>query len=236
MSALVQVQREGAVSLITLNDRKANAMSVAMLGEFNAALDQAQADATVVVITGREGMFCAGFDLNVFKGDQAGQLAMLEAGAKTAERLLAFPAPVVIACSGHAIAMGAFLVLAGDLRIANADERFRFCVNEVQIGMTVPHFAIELCRQRLAPAHFNRAVLTATPYTPTQAKEAGFVDELVPAAQFMETAMARATTLAGLVRESYVATKRRLRAQVLATVGSAVEADVADWRSRFKQA
>src|SRR5258706_13715503 len=103
---------DGAVATITMDDGKVNVLSSAMLGEINAALDRAEADADVVVLSGRPGVFSAGFDLPVLRerGEAAG--SMLKAGFDLAERLLSFPAPVVIACSGHAIAMGAFLVLS----------------------------------------------------------------------------------------------------------------------------
>src|SRR5215212_5979254 len=100
-----------------MDDGKANVMSLPMLQALNGALDRAQADSATVVLTGRSGMFSGGFDLAVFKTDPQALLAMLEAGARMAERVLSFPLPVVAACTGHAIAMGAFLLLSADVRI-----------------------------------------------------------------------------------------------------------------------
>ena len=211
MSELVRYERIDAVSVVTMDDGKVNALSEAMFLALNAALDRAQADATVVLLTGRPKLFSAGFDLAVFKRGKAEQVAMLSAGARMTERLLSFPAPVVAAAGGHAIAMGAFLLLSADVRFGVSNSATLIQANEVEIGMTVPRFATEVCRQRLAPAHFNRVVITAEPYSPQRAVEAGFLDELVPADQLLSAARAKAAALAKLVRENHVATKLRAR-------------------------
>ncbi len=232
MSQLVNYERDGAVSILTMDDGKMNVMSAAMLGALNAALDRAQADGTVVLIAGRENVFSAGFDLAVFKQGKAAQIAMLSAGARITERLLSFPAPVVAAVCGHAIAMGAFLALSADLRIGVSNGGGKMSANEVQIGLTVPRFATEVCRQRLAPAHFSRALITAEPYEPQRAVDAGFLDELAPAGEFLPVARAKAAALAKLVRANHVATKLRARGDALAALRRAIEEDIADWNSR----
>jgi enoyl-CoA hydratase/carnithine racemase len=233
MRTLVQYQRTEIVSTIALDDSKANVMSVQMLQALNDALDRAQADGTVVLITGREGMFSAGFDLNVFKQGGAALFDMLKGGAQTVERLLSFPAPVVVACSGHAIAMGAFLLVAADVRIGVANGPFKISMNEVAIGLTVPHFALEACRHRLAPAVFDRAAITAETFAPEQAVSAGFLDYLVTAVELLPAAHEKAAALAALVRSAHTATKRRARERVLQALRRAIELDVADWSARF---
>lgn len=229
MSGLVRYECSGATSTITMDDGKANVMSVQMLRELNAALDRAEAEKSVVLLTGRDGVFSAGFDLGVFKQGKAALFDMLKAGAETAERLLSFPAPVVVACGGHAIAMGAFLILAADVRIGILEGRSKICVNEVEIGLTVPRFAIEMCRQRLTPAYFNRAVITAEPCDPRQAVEAGFLDVLVHAPELLSAARDKATALSRLDRDALIATKRRAREGVLQALRRAIEADLEDW-------
>jgi enoyl-CoA hydratase len=154
---------EDGIATIALDDGKANVMSVAMLRALDAALDRAAADKAVVVLRGRTGMFSAGFDLAVFKRDPQELFEMLSAGAAITERLLSFPHPVVAVCTGHAIAMGAFLLLSTDLRIgAHPDAKIQ--VNEVQIGLTLPEFAIEVCRSA-----FRRrtSILRRSPPPPT---------------------------------------------------------------------
>ena len=224
---------EDGIATIALDDGKANVMSVAMLRALDAALDRAAADKAVVVLRGRTGMFSAGFDLAVFKRDPQELFEMLSAGAAITERLLSFPHPVVAVCTGHAIAMGAFLLLSTDLRNgAHPDAKIQ--VNEVQIGLTLPEFAIEVCRQRLSPAHFNLAAITATPYSPPQAVVAGFLDEIAAPESLAEVLKSRTDHLRKLDAESFTATKLRLRGPALASLREAIRRDVEGWSQRFQ--
>ena len=231
---LVGYELADGIATLAMDDGKANAMSVAMLQALNDALDRAQADQAAVLLAGRAGMFSGGFDLAVFKRDPDELFRMLEAGARLTERLLSYPRPVVAVCTGHAIAMGAFLLLSTDLRIG-VDQGARIQVNEVQIGLTLPHFAIEVCRQRLAPAQLHLATVTAEPYSPQQAVVAGFLDELAPAQALAAVARDRATHLLKLDTHAFTATKLRLRADTLAALRKAIDADLADWGARFRQ-
>jgi enoyl-CoA hydratase len=207
-----------------MDDGKVNCLSQRMLLDVDQALDRAAADNATVLLTGRDQRFSAGFDLKVLREGGEAAHAMLMAGFKLAERLLSFPTPVVVACNGHAVAMGAFLLLAGDVRIGAAGA-FKITANEVAIGLTVPQAAIEICRQRLTPAHFTRAVLTAEIYAPEQAIAAGFLDHVVPAEDLLETARTTATTLSGLNMAAHASTKLRARESTLKALRSAIEAD-----------
>ena len=166
------------MSTIVIDDGKANAMSVPTMTEINAALDQAREDRTVVVLTGREGLFSAGFDLAVFKQGPGPLGEMLRTGGELNARILSFPQPVIAACTGHAIAMGSFLLLSSDYRVG-ADGPFRIGMNEVAIAMTLPHFAIEIARQRLAPAYFHRTV-TGDMYGPEDGYTRRFQMRILP--------------------------------------------------------
>ena len=111
---LVSYRLEAGVAIVTMDDGKVNALSPAMLRELNAALDRAAEDRAVVLLTGRPGVFSAGFDLNVLRGGGPDAAEMVRAGFETAYRVLSFPLPVVMACTGHAVAMGLFLLESGD--------------------------------------------------------------------------------------------------------------------------
>ena len=232
MDSPIRYELADAVATITMDDGKANALSVGMLQALNAALDRAQQDQAVVLLTGRSGMFSGGFDLGAFKRSPDELRRMLESGALVTQRLLSFPRPVLVACSGHAIAMGAFVLLSADVRIG-IDDGARIQVNEVQIGLTLPRFAIEVCRQRLAPAHLHHAAVMAAPHTPRQAVVAGFLDDIVPAESLASAARERAIALTKLHAESFTATKLRLREPTLAGLRDAIRDDVAEWSARF---
>src|SRR5262245_60527102 len=187
MADLVSYRVDESIATITMDDGKRNVLSTEMFAEINAALDRAKADRAVVILTGREGALSAGFDLRVLGAGGPPARDLLRTGFELAERMLAFPAPVVVACTGHAIAMGVFLLLAGDYRVG-ALGPYRIGANEVAIGITMPFFGVEICRQRLAPAHFQRAVINAEMYRPDDAVAAGFLDRVVPAADVQDAA------------------------------------------------
>jgi enoyl-CoA hydratase len=223
---MVSYYCDDAIATITIDDGKVNALSVAVLAELNAALDQAERDDAVVILAGRDGVFSAGFDLPVLRGRGPDALAMLRAGFELAARLLAFPRPLVIACTGHAVAMGVFLLLCGDYRVG-ATGPYKITANEVAIGLTMPRAAVEICRQRLTPAHFNRAVVLAETFSPADAVAAGFLDRTAGASSVPEVARGVAAQLATLDRSAHEATKRRARAQALSAIRSAIDADMA---------
>lgn len=229
MPGAVTYQLDGSVASIVMDDGKANVLGLAMLDDLTEALRQAQSEAAAIVLAGRPGVFSGGFDLAVFRRNPAELVQMLEAGARLAELLKSCPRPVVAACTGHAIAMGAFLLLSADLRIG-VETGARIQVSEVQAGLTVPNFAIELCRQRLAPAHLHRAVCTASPYSPLEAVAAGFLDSIVPADALLQQAQAIAGQLAALPAHAFSATKARVTAAGLGALQRALDEDLAHWR------
>ena len=230
MNGPVTYQLMDSIATIAMDDGKVNVLSLQMFKELNTALDQARTDRAVVVLTGREGVFSAGFDLGVLRAGGPDAAAMLLSGFELAERILSFPMPVVIACTGHAIAMGVFLVLSGDYRIGAAGPH-RIVANEVAIGATMPRSAVEICRQRLSPAHFNRAVILAEPYSPDDAVGAGFLDRVVQASELQDVARSTAAQLAKLNMDAHAATKLRAREHTLKAVRAAIEADEADFQT-----
>lgn len=212
------------IATVTMDDGKVNALSVEMLTELHRAVDRAVDDRALVVLGGREGMFSAGFDLRALTGGGKDAAVMLRAGFELAHRLLSHPRPVVIACTGHAVAMGSFLLLSGDYRVG-ANGAFRITANEVAIGLPMPRAAVEICRQRLTPAHFNRAVILAEVYSPDRAVESGFLDEVVEASAVEAIARGTAVRLAKLNMDAHAASKLRARDQALQAVRAAIDAD-----------
>jgi len=226
MSELVSYQLKDGIATIGMDDGKVNAFSIQMLGALHEAFDRAESDGAVVVLTGREGCFSAGFDLKVFAGGDVEQVVeMLRLGATLAERVLGFEAPVLVASGGHTVAAGAFLALAADVRIG-VEGHFRVGLNEVQIGLTVPWFVVELARRRLHPGHFPRAVVNAAMYSPKEAVEVGYFDQVVSAGELRTASLQEAARLAQLDRAAHTATKQRARADALAAMRKAIESEM----------
>lgn len=224
MGMLVSYELDNSIATITMDDGKVNVLSPQMLSELNVALDQAAADRAVVVLTGRPGVFCAGFDLPVLSSGGSAAFAMVRAGFELAERILSFPAPVVIGCTGHAVAMGMFLLLSGDYRVGAAGH-YKITANEVALGITMPWAAVEICRQRLAPTHLTRAVILAEVFSPSDAVAAGLLDKVAAAPELPDVTTSTASELAKLDRDAYVATKLRVRDHALKALHAAIETD-----------
>lgn len=218
MTELTRYEHRDGVATITLDDGKVNALSVTMLEQLARRFDQAEADGAVVVLTGRERTFSAGFDL---RSDD--WPTMLTAGARMAHRMLSFPRPIVAACNGNALAMGAFLLLSADERVGAAGD-FKLGLNEVAIGLTLPWFGIALARHRLPRPAFDRCTVTGVILSSEEARDAGFLDRLVAHDEVLAAAHATAERLKGIDMTAHAATKLRIRADVLAGVEDGIAA------------
>jgi enoyl-CoA hydratase len=223
---LVRYTLDGTTALVTMDDGKANALSYAMIDALLEALGRAEREAAALVLAGRPEKFCAGFDLKVMMSGPDAARQLLRRGADLLMRLYATPLPLVIACTGHAIAGGALVVLTGDVRLGAAGA-FRLGLNEVSIGLPVPLLAMELARDRLTPTALPRATLGAQLYGPDEAVAAGYLDAAVPAAELAARAAAEAARLGALSRMAYRATKQRLRGATIARITSGLDADMA---------
>ena len=232
VSEIVTYSRHGSVGVVTLDDGKANAVSLALQEGANRALDRAETDGGPVILTGRPGILSAGFDLKTLAGSGQPAVDMLNGGLRLATRLLTFPSPVVIASPGHAMAMGFFLLMCGDYRIG-AEGNFKYAANEVAIGMTMPYSTLEIMRHRMSPAALTRAVVLAETFTPDNAVVTGVLDEVVPAGDIMSAAIARAESFASLDQSAHMHSKRRLREELLPAVEAGIVKDDAGWRKTF---
>lgn len=228
-TSLVRYELNGPIATIVMDDGKSNVVSPRFQSDLNAALDKAEKAKAVVLLSGREDVFSAGFDLNIIrKGGPSETLSMLRGGFELSERILSFPTPVVMACTGHALAMGAFLVLSGDYRVGTAGD-FKLGTNEVAIGLTMPRAGVEICRQRLLPAHLTRAALLAEIYNPETACAAGFLDIVLPASEVQAHAAAAAARYAELDMRAHYRTKLRVRADALRAIRSGIRMDMLDF-------
>ncbi len=224
MSDLVTYSEEEHYCLLQMDDGKANALSFDMFEALNAGLDRAAESGKVVIIAGRPGRFSAGFDLSVMGQGGEATLKLLREGAEIAGRLMAFETPVVLAVSGHALAMGALLCLSADYRIGISGD-YKLGLNEVAIGMTLPWFGLELARARLALNHFNQAAGLARIYDPAGAVKAGFLDEAVAAEDLASRAAEMAQALSSLDMKAHRNTKGRAREEFFQRYKEALRRD-----------
>ena len=216
---------EGTTAVVQMDDGKANALSGAMISALVEALARAEKEASAMILAGRPDRFCAGFDLRVMMSSPEAAKDLLERGSELLMLLYGASVPLVIACTGHALAGGALVVLTGDHRVG-ASGAFRIGLNEVSIGMPVPILAMELARDRLLPTELDRATLLAQIYAPDAAVKAGYLDEIVAPGEVLARAKEEAARLSGLARSAFQATKTRLRGKTIGHIRATLQEDM----------
>ncbi|MFT7475387.1 MAG: enoyl-CoA hydratase [Verrucomicrobiales bacterium] len=218
---------DGTVALIRMDDGKVNALSKAVIADLISAIDEAEQDPSVVgaVIAGREGKFSAGFDLNVMRsGDFGAMVDLVADGGDLVRHVYRSDLPVVAACTGHALAAGALLLLGCDLRVG-ARGPYKIGVNEVAIGMVLPDWAMTICRERLSKRHLQRAVATARITEAEAAIDVGFLDIAVDPDEVVSQAIEEAAGFAALDRAAYAKTMQQFRDEITRTMAAQIKAD-----------
>ncbi|WP_223462211.1 MULTISPECIES: crotonase/enoyl-CoA hydratase family protein [unclassified Pseudomonas] len=224
MSELISYHLEDGIATLTLSNGKVNAISPDVIAELNAALDQAVTDRAVVIITGQPGILSGGYDLKVMTAGPKEAVALVTSGSTLARRLLSHPFPVIVACPGHAVAKGAFLLLSADYRIG-VDGAFSIGLNEVQIGMTMHHAGIEIARDRLNKVALQRSVVNGEMFSPQGAVAAGFLDVVVSAEELQGAALAAARQLKKINMTAHKNTKLKVRKALLEALDNAIIQD-----------
>jgi enoyl-CoA hydratase len=220
----VSLERDGGVAVITIDDGKANALSPDVLSMISESFDKAEADgATAVLLQGRPGRFSAGFDLSIMTGSTDGMRALVTQGAEVLLRIFTSPVPVVAACTGHALAAGALVLLVSDVRIG-AEGDFKIGLNEVAIGMGLPIFAIEFARYRMPPSAFDSALLGEV-FAPADAVRAGYLDRT--STDVVGEALATAQRLSALRRGAVSHSKQLARGAIAQHITDTLAADMA---------
>ena len=221
---LIDLDISENIATITLKNGKVNAISHQVIAELNEALDQAESASAVVILTAQPGIFSAGFDLKSMKESSESAVALVTAGSTLSRRMLSFPFPIIGACSGHAIAKGAFLLLSCDHRIGCLGN-FKLGLNEVAIGMTMHQAGIEIARNRVPTNYLSRSVINAELFSPETAVLAGFLDTLVEPEQLMATAKSVASQMLTLNMKAHHGTKLKERKEMLVALDAAIELD-----------
>ena len=222
-NSFATLSQEDEISVITLDDGKANVFSEEMTQAINDCLDKVPTDSGSLIITGRPGMFSAGFDLKVIaSGDVPKIKKMSLSGFKLLSRIFSFPRPVVAACSGHGIALGTFLLCCCDYRIGIKGE-FLLGANEMKTNMVIPTPILELIKFRISPSHKYRSILGAEMYQLDKAIDAGLMDQVEEAETLMDAAIEKAKDLATMGHPSYTLTKALFIKDVADRIDSAIK-------------
>ncbi len=222
LAKIATLTNKDDISIITLDDGKANVFSPKMIQDVNECLDKVPTESGALIITGRDGMFSAGFDLKIISsGDMQATMDMSLSGFKLLSRIFSFPRPILAACSGHGIALGTFLLCCCDYRIGVKGD-YMIGANEMRTNMVIPIPILELISQRVTASHKYRAILGAEMYSIQDGVEAGLIDEIVDSKDLMEAAMLKAKDLASMGHPSYTLTKELFIREPLQKINDAI--------------
>jgi enoyl-CoA hydratase len=230
---VVSWSRKDRIVTIGIDNGKANAISPAVLAGINEALDSVDAagdDVGAVILHGKPGVLSGGFELQIMRAGGRDRFDLVADGGDLCARLYGSAVPIVAACTGHAVAAGALILLGSHFRVGARGD-FKIGLNETRLGMVLPDWALHLARERLSVRHLQQATIEARMYDPDAAAEAGFLDRIVEAEAVLEAAREEAERLASLPAQAYAANAKKIRAAAAARVRDAA---AADWRRRLR--
>lgn len=194
----IKYEVDGAVAIITCNrPDKLNAMNQRMLAELSAALDRVVGDAAVraLVVTGAGRAFVAGADIEAFtRLDPLSAREFAQNGYELGLKFEWLPIPVIAAVNGFALGGGCELAMACD--IIYAADTARFGQPEINLGI-MPGFGGTQRLSRLVGKGLAKELcLTGRMMDAAEAKAAGLVARIFPAATLMEETLKVARSLA----------------------------------------
>lgn len=233
---MIETTREGEIALLRLCHGKASALDLELCEALERAAAEAEdSGARAIVLTGRGPIFSAGVDLKRLVAGGPDYVAeFLPALDAALLALFRCEKPCVAAINGHAIAGGALLAGACDLRLL-ARGPAGIAVPELKVGVPFPQVAVEIALELFPGAALGPALYRGRSWNPDDALAAGIVHELADADELLARALERAEELAAVPARSYALTKRLRRAAAFERIerdGPALAAEIrAAWSS-----
>src|SRR6185436_9916785 len=166
----IRTENTDGLFVVAMARGKANALNAAMVEELRSAVAQAQAQDVrgVILASDRPNFFSGGFDVTeVFQYDRETMTSYFGSFMDLYEDLFRLPKPVAAAISGHAVAGGAVLALACDVRVM-AEGAFRFALNEVNLGVVLPPGVIRMAVDAIGARHARELFLAGEPLSPAR--------------------------------------------------------------------
>jgi enoyl-CoA hydratase/carnithine racemase len=226
--ALVRAEARGAITVLVLaRPAKANALNIPMIDALDRALDAVDRDAgckVMVLASDSPKAFCAGGDIAAWGALSPRAMAerWIRDGHRVFDRLAGLRQPSIAAIEGLAYGGGLELAAACDMRIAG--EGARFALPETTVA-TAPGWAgTERVPRLIGPARTKLLALTGRPIDAARALAWGLVEEVVPAGQALDAALALGGEIARASSLSVQLTKQMIDAAVTGRATVALDA------------
>ena len=211
MTDEVQIRRLGEVQVVRLNrPEKKNALTRAMYDVVTEALKAAEADdaVAVTVITGCEGVFCAGNDITDF-AKRATDLGRPGGASSLIQTLPTLEKPLVAAVDGLAIGVGVTMLFHCDLVYASPRASFR--TPFLDLGLVMEAGSSLLAPSIMGHQRAFELLCLGEPFDAEAGLRAGFVNRVVPVDELEAEAMKAAGRLAAKPRAALIAAKRLMK-------------------------
>ncbi|MDA0240968.1 MAG: enoyl-CoA hydratase [Proteobacteria bacterium] len=215
-SLLLRDDGRNGVTTLTLNrPERRNALSTALLSEFEEMLDALSHDKSVkvVILAGNGPVFSAGHDLAELRDQPAFDQhhALFQLCSRVMTAITTLPQPVIAKVHGVATAAGCQLVATCDLAVASTDAKF--ATPGVSIGLFCTTPAVALGRA-VGRKQAMEMLLTGDMIDAETALGYGLVNRVVPPSELDRTVMTLATSIAGRSSETIAIGKRTFYEQV----------------------
>jgi enoyl-CoA hydratase len=225
MTSTVQTNREGPVTVVAINrPERRNAVDPQTAGQLLDAFLAFDADdaASVAVLTGTDGTFCAGADLQALAGGDRHRVAEDGPGPLGPTRL-ELTKPVIAAVEGYAVAGGLELAIWCDLRVAAADAAFGvFCR---RFGVPLVDGGTVRLPRLIGQGRALDLILTGREVRAQEALAIGLVNRVVPVGTALEQAVAWGRQLAALPQTCLRNDRQSALAQWGLPIGEALPAE-----------
>lgn len=211
---MIERRDHGPIVELRLDRPPANALTSDLLTRLHDELEAAQEDAGGLVLSGRPGMFSAGLDVPHLLGLDHDDIHETFRSLMRVCRLLGTSRiPVVAAVTGHSPAGGAVLATFCDYRVM-AEGSFRIGLNETQVGLPIPELLYGALRRLVGGRTAERLLVHGRTVEAEEALRVGFVDDLAPAEEVAERAIAWCRGVLELPRSAVAGTRRACRAEL----------------------
>lgn len=220
-SRVINYYKEGDVGVVTMDDGKANAIQDNFCQEMISTLEHAKKDGVkALVLMGKERIYCGGLDLKTLPRLTPEELqGTLENFYKMIDALFCFPAPVIAAGTGHALAGGFILYLCCDYRCAIDNDDHRYGLNEMVNGLPISHWTLAVVEHAIPNAVRDELILRARIMSPKETLKLGITHHLAGSHEEVLTLALKHAAAQGerLVPKAVGITKARMRRPALQT-------------------
>lgn len=203
----LKMHMDEQVAVVTINrPDKGNALSPDVLAEIETLFSKLSdtPDVNVVVLTGGEKMFSAGFDLGIVgKMEKDSNEAFISLFHRAYRSILFCSRPVIAAVGGPAIAGGFDLTMMCDIRYASDNAKF----GQREMPLSLPPIMDPLWRI-IGLGRAKEVAFTGRIYDAAEAERMGYVSRVFPGGELLQSVLAIAKTMAGYDPKCLAETKQ----------------------------